>query len=562
MRVFIALSLAILLVWSAQANADLDHLQTVFTSWNQASSEEKTAVAGELLDDDEDAQVFASFEFPDELTTSDSVGSFAAEFSQLGANDRAEFGQHMAALADNYAENLSDSDADSTGDDADRKCENDNQDCLSIDRVKAQCKQDIVVVLDGSGSLSASEWEKSKTFAKNLADTVDPVRTRLALVQFSSVSNSRVSTRVPNAAAIEQSLTEDLSRFKASVNTMSHQNGDTDLAAASIMAKQALAPSTQSDRVKVVLFVTDGTNTKNHLGRTPEDAANELKASGAELIMIPIGSKVDLAQCRRMSSGIVVQRSSFEALAQSVKELYGKIKCEVPPPKATPAPTPVPSNPCQKTDFVLALDSSGTMSTQWKNVNAWVSKFIGDSPSTSRVGLVKFSSSVDHNKVILNQQGWEKKEDDRKKKWKKARGGLAGFKRKPYPSEPAPAYTVAKVTSSKSDAVNQLSVSKPLLRHTDIGQGIAKAVELFKNTPSNGSKRALIVVSDCKQNRRTAGDMQANADKARAAGIEVYALNVGGPKQLCEQIANQGVKFIQTVSSYKSLVETNFKFQC
>ena len=151
-------------------------------------------------------------------------------------------------------------------------------------RPDAEGSLDIVLLLDHSGSIGASELSLVQQTAQRFAEAVDTRRHRLGLVAFTDEARKAVS------------LTRDTAEILRTIRNLP-RGGGTDIALALDTAAGMLAEDARP-AMPVILMISDAQHTDFVLGRDPRDVARELRDHGKRIYAIGIGDQVDEALLR------------------------------------------------------------------------------------------------------------------------------------------------------------------------------------------------------------------------------------------------------------------------
>jgi len=153
-------------------------------------------------------------------------------------------------------------------------------------KVKACLRdKDIMLVLDGSGSIPTQDFDLIKSFSVRLARGLElsPTAANLGVVQFSS--NAR----------IESPLTDSVATLEQRIQQMVKLDSGTDIDAG-INLGQAQFAASRPNYGDVIIVVTDGQGS----GRTAAAAA---KAAGITVISVGVGSGIIVAELQAIASG-------------------------------------------------------------------------------------------------------------------------------------------------------------------------------------------------------------------------------------------------------------------
>jgi len=140
-------------------------------------------------------------------------------------------------------------------------------------------KVDLVLVLDGSGSVKSEGWTKISEFAKLLTGKIKfgEEHAKVGLVQFST------------EAKLFQSLTATSSEVDTQLAGMAWLKGSTNTAEAFVLARETFL-SGRKDAQGVVVVITDGMPSSKYLTST---SVARIKDQGVRVVFVAVGSSVN-----------------------------------------------------------------------------------------------------------------------------------------------------------------------------------------------------------------------------------------------------------------------------
>ncbi|XP_053401477.1 uncharacterized protein LOC123550590 isoform X2 [Mercenaria mercenaria] len=253
---------------------------------------------------------------------------------------------------------------------------------------------DIVFILDASGSVGATNFNKMLEFVKKLVDgfPVGPTETHIGLITFDSKTYLQ----------FHLNKYMDKASIKKAVTSTRYTSGTTHTSDAIKYARQT-AFSTQNgmrpNAAKIAIIVTDGQS--NNAAATASEAAL-LRKNGITVFSIGVGSGAKRSELNAMATDPdathVFTVTNFASL-DNIKGSLSKKTCEV---KATTLPptTPAPKKAdCEaQADIVFLLDSSGSVgSGNFQKVKSFVHDLMNSfniGPGAVQVGVDTFQSSV------------------------------------------------------------------------------------------------------------------------------------------------------------------------
>jgi hypothetical protein len=158
---------------------------------------------------------------------------------------------------------------------------------LAAPGVRAAPLFDIMVLFDGSGSISNSDYEDQRSLGQYLFNslTVSPTDNQFGIVQFST------------GVTLESGLNGNAASLTNALNNMNQSFGQTNHADAFTTAHNELTVNGRAGAQQVVILLTDGN--ANEPGGNPLldafNAAEALKNDGALVFGMGFGNNVDIA---------------------------------------------------------------------------------------------------------------------------------------------------------------------------------------------------------------------------------------------------------------------------
>jgi hypothetical protein len=141
--------------------------------------------------------------------------------------------------------------------------------------------RDLVVILDGSGSVSSEDFELMKQFTGNIARSFDIVddQTAMGVVQFTAKGHSR--------SEIELGAYDDLESLETRITTISQITNATatDIAQGLTEASGQFQRHPRKDFPDVVVLLTDGYQNESPV-TAPKNVANALKGRHVEIFIV------------------------------------------------------------------------------------------------------------------------------------------------------------------------------------------------------------------------------------------------------------------------------------
>ena len=181
--------------------------------------------------------------------------------------------------------------------------------------IKPSCESvvDIGFILDSSGSL-ANDYDKEKDFLKTLAATfgVSDQGSRAGVITFSYYTEH----------SIKLNDYKDVTSFNAAVDKIPLMGSTTRIDKALRLTQKemfSLANGARPGIPKVLILLTDGSQTQDAGAEDPGDVADELRKDGVNIIVVGIGQGVNTTELDHIAGGD--KDKSFSAA--SFDELIG-----------------------------------------------------------------------------------------------------------------------------------------------------------------------------------------------------------------------------------------------
>lgn len=192
----------------------------------------------------------------------------------------------------------------------------------SLHDVYSECggsKADIVFILDSSGSVKESNFQKTKEFFKTMVGgfQIGPNNVRMASVTFSTKIHDTFQFSKYNSV---ESLRNGVSRIP-------YDSGGTNTHLALKYARETSFSYARSGVSKIAVVITDGKS--NNKQKTLEEA-QKLSDSDVIIFSVGVGSGVDRSELEGMASKstYVFDVATFSAL-ESIRQRLTKTACEV-----------------------------------------------------------------------------------------------------------------------------------------------------------------------------------------------------------------------------------------
>lgn len=174
-------------------------------------------------------------------------------------------------------------------------------------------KLDIMLVLDGSGSISANDFRQVRDFSSRLAEsfTIGDNATRIGIVQFS------------DNAQLELPLSGDIAQVQAAIQQVQQIDGGTEIGAGITLAQSEIEANGRADATPILILLTDGSS------RDPVPVAQAAQRAGTRIIAVGVGG-YDIDQLQAIASEpkdqSVFIATSFDVLA-TIDERIAKVAC-------------------------------------------------------------------------------------------------------------------------------------------------------------------------------------------------------------------------------------------
>ena len=281
---------------------------------------------------------------------------------------------------------------------------------------EAGCSVDLMMVLDGSGSIQPDDFSLMKLFAADLVNAfeISPDDANIGIIQFA------------NTAELYLPISNDEENILTAIDNMTQFGERTNIAEALDLAQSQFAPRREGTP-RVILVLTDGLH--NIPTTNPIARADIARAQGTYILGIAVGD-VDLSELISISGGPenVITVGSFEGLSVILDILLNNTctlaalpnnlpvagttdtpdttqatatPADASSPASTPAPTRTPTGPRQ-TQIAFASDRDGdseiyVMNGDGSNVRQITFNTVDDDkPSWSKDGRkLAFESNLD-----------------------------------------------------------------------------------------------------------------------------------------------------------------------
>lgn len=177
---------------------------------------------------------------------------------------------------------------------------------------------DVAFLIDSSGSISATNYRKVKTFVANLAANfnISPGGSRAAVVLYSTDASTDIKFTDFTSSAT----------FARAVQRLTHQRGSTRIDRALQRAYYDLfSPRADSryDVQKIAFLLTDGEQTPSNGAVSLDRAARRIKNEGVRIVAIGVGENVKKEELNSIASSDqdVILADTFDSLLEEVEPL-------------------------------------------------------------------------------------------------------------------------------------------------------------------------------------------------------------------------------------------------
>lgn len=199
---------------------------------------------------------------------------------------------------------------------------------------------DLVIVVDGSESISWSEFDLVQSFVSDVAASflVSETDAHIGLVQFSGEGQGRIET----------GLTGNAGTIQAAIFGMPQIMGVTDIQEGIALGQGKLSSAGRGGVAHVIVVITDGEH--NQPG-SPIAEAEAARAAGTQIFAVGIGDGPKLEELNAIADhpGNVFSVSDFDALVGIISPLVTVVCPPTPTPSATPTAMPPGSTPTPPT---------------------------------------------------------------------------------------------------------------------------------------------------------------------------------------------------------------------
>ncbi|MGB2695037.1 MAG: VWA domain-containing protein [Dehalococcoidia bacterium] len=187
---------------------------------------------------------------------------------------------------------------------------------------------DLMLVLDGSGSVDSTEWQQVKDFAQDVVtgNSVGSAATHIGVVQFSMF------------ARLESALSGNQPAILSAIANMVEYQSLSNLAVGIERAQQELSADGRPGVPHVMVLVVDGWQ---NIAGDPVAKANDARAAGTEIFDVGVGHGIAYSQLDDIADEPDAKHifvvSDFASLDNIIADL---VAATCPPEGASPVPTP------------------------------------------------------------------------------------------------------------------------------------------------------------------------------------------------------------------------------
>lgn len=203
--------------------------------------------------------------------------------------------------------------------------------------IECASTMDLMLVLDGSESISWAQFDTLQTFASDLVGqlSISSADIHVGIVQFSGEGQGRA----------EIGLSDDAGAVQAAIFAMEQIVGVTDIQEGIALGQEQLTAAGRSGVPHVIVLVTDGEHNQ------PGDPAAEAvfaRSLGTEIFAVAIGSGPEIAQLNAIvtepAGDHIFSVDDFDGLTTILETLVQEVcppkPTETPPASPTPPPSP------------------------------------------------------------------------------------------------------------------------------------------------------------------------------------------------------------------------------
>lgn len=196
------------------------------------------------------------------------------------------------------------------------------------DAFQTGCALDLMLALDGSGSINPTDFDLMKQFVRQLAGSfvIGPDDVNVGIIQFA------------NTAELYLPLSADPQQVYLSIDNMTQFGDRTDIAGAIKLAQEQF--ETRRSIPRVVIIITDG---QHNMAGNPIAEGDRSRIAGTVILGVAVGT-FDISELTSISGGTqnVITAQNFGSLSLILDSLVGRAcSAAVATPVVVPA-TPVP----------------------------------------------------------------------------------------------------------------------------------------------------------------------------------------------------------------------------
>ncbi|XP_052826155.1 protein PIF isoform X1 [Octopus bimaculoides] len=190
---------------------------------------------------------------------------------------------------------------------------------LYTEEMKCDQPVDVIILIDGSDSISDNDWVRSKNFVKELIDSFDIGQDTI------HVGIIVYSSNIGDVIGLKKFHSKETLKFLA--NRLHHPKDGTDTAAGIRKVTKMMEAESRPNAARVAIVITDGRS--SHPIQTTQEA---LKAKSAGIVMLTVGvghaiSRAELSQIAT-SEREMFDVSDFSGL-QGVVGILRKLLCKI-----------------------------------------------------------------------------------------------------------------------------------------------------------------------------------------------------------------------------------------
>ena len=195
---------------------------------------------------------------------------------------------------------------------------------ISDEQEKCSTSVDVGFILDSSGSIRRY-YRKEKEFLKKVAESFD--------ISANGSHAGVVTFSLKAELSIKLNEYSDIESFNKAVDAIPLMGRTTRIDLALKLAHKKLFSVANGARLstrKILILLTDGTQTKMAGAEDPDQIARQLRKSNITVIVVGMGSGINLVELKKIGRDFTYTAASFHELTS--KKFIGKLRektCEI-----------------------------------------------------------------------------------------------------------------------------------------------------------------------------------------------------------------------------------------